>query len=116
MSGILCVFFGLWGWIVVGLVPFKTLTPVSQDACCPLFLSDCVVCSPTTFFFFSLSQVLGKHKPLWGLCFPVAHYVLNPYFVLYTFTKAFAQPLFFYDVGRLSGGSWSLSVWVLLGL
>ena len=31
-------FFGLWGWIDVWFGALQDLTPVSQDACCPLFL------------------------------------------------------------------------------
>ena len=64
-------FFGLWGWIVVWFGALQDLTPVSQDACCPLFLCDCVVCSPTIFFlFFSLSGVGETQTPL-GFVLPL---------------------------------------------
>ena len=95
-----CVSFVLvissWGLICCMVIsPFRT-RPLSVRVFAPL-LSLCLVGSPSTFFFFFFRflsffvlQVLGKHKPFSGLCFPLcffvlaAHYVFNPFLMVNT--------------------------------
>ena len=74
------------------------------------------------FFFLSLSGAGETQTPL-GFVLPLVSLLprraLRPQPVLrrlHLHQGIRPAPVFFYDVGRLSGGSWSLSVWGLLGL
>ena len=82
--------------------PFKT-RPVSVFCLGPS-LSFCLVCSPATFFLFflSLSQALGKPKPLRGLGFPLwlffvrTDFDLDPFFLFRSYIKVQLPHLFFF--------------------
>ena len=67
-----CVGFMVFGVeMLFGLVPFKTCPLFALMFVSPLFFFFCLVWSPTTFFFLSLSQALGKPKPRLGFGFPL---------------------------------------------
>ena len=111
--------------IMFGFVPFRT---------CPLFALMFV--SPLSFLLFtsvcrrrfslflfslSLSQVLGKPKPISGLGFPLCLFILatislfNPHALLHTYIKVTAPRLFFFFSSRRRRLLvWWLALWRLV--
>ena len=81
--------------------------------------SGCLGCSPTPFFFFSLSLSLtrwGNPNPGFPLCLFImnAHYDLDPYSVPLTFIQATPRTCFFFVwvvIARWYGCCWLRFIW-----